>query len=195
MRRDFAVFVDRDGTINLEIDFLSSPTQLELIPRSAEAIHILNAMNIPVFVITNQSGIARGYLTVDDLINIHNAMTDMLSLQHATITEYFYCPHHPSEGISAYVKDCDCRKPNPGMLLEASRRYGIDLKKSFVVGDKCIDMQTAKNVGATAIQVSTGYGSKEKDYCEHQRDHFSENLYDAVQTIRNLIQERESVRQ
>ncbi len=184
---DFAVFVDRDGTINVDVDFLSSPDQLQLIPRSAQAIRELNELNIPVVVITNQSGIARGLYSEADLTIVHHALDAMLLKEHATILEYFYCPHHPREGIAPYVRNCECRKPNPGMLLEAQKKYGFDLQRSFVVGDKEIDVRTGKAVGAVSIQVATGYGTAEKGSCADVRDYYAADLYDAVQFIKTTL--------
>lgn len=186
-RTEFAVFIDRDGTINVDVDFLSSPSQIQLIPRSADAIRELNELGIPVVVITNQSGIARGLFSEDDLNIVHNAMDTMLGTYSAKVLAYYYCPHHPYDGISPYVKECECRKPKPGMLNEAKLKFGFDLKRSFVVGDKCIDIQTGKSVGAVSIQVSTGYGAAEKDSCAEFRDHYTVDLYDAVQFIKTKL--------
>ncbi|MDD8017283.1 MAG: HAD family hydrolase [Bacteroidota bacterium] len=190
MQKDFAVFVDRDGTINVDVDFLSSPNQLQLIPRSADAIRELNDLHIPVIVITNQSGIARGLYSEEDLGVVHQALAGMLHKVGASILAYYYCPHHPKEGVKPYIQDCECRKPKPGMLHSAQKKYGFKLERSFVVGDKCIDMQTARAVGATAIQVATGYGTGEKDLCVSDRDYFATDLYDAVQIIKRKIAER-----
>ncbi len=190
MHSEFAVFVDRDGTINVDVDFLSTPDQLQLIPRSALAIRELNHLGIPVIVITNQSGIARGLYTEDDLRQIHAALDRILASDTATITEYFYCPHHPTDGVAPYVADCDCRKPKPGMLIAAQKKYGFDLKRSYLIGDKCVDMQAARSVGATAIQVATGYGTAEKDLCSGERDHYAADLFEAVQFIKKHLTER-----
>ena len=183
-QKDFAVFVDRDGTINVDVDFLSSPSQLQLIPRSAVAIKELNDLGVPVIVITNQSGIARGLYSEDDLHRVHAAMDEMLTRYGATISAYYYCPHHPTDGIAPYAKDCECRKPKPGMLLRAKKKFGFDLKRSFIVGDKLVDVQAGKSVGAVAIQVSTGYGVAEKDLCADIRDYYAVDLFDAVQFIK-----------
>lgn len=193
MLRDFAVFVDRDGTINVDVDFLSSPEQIQFIPRSAEAIRILNTLTIPVIVITNQSGIARGIFSEEDLRNIHRSFSAELEKYGASVQEYFYCPHHPSEGNILYVKDCSCRKPKPGMLLDAQKKYGFNLERSFVIGDKCIDVETGKNVGATTIQVATGYGTKEKDLCLNSRDFFAQDLFEAVERIQTILLKRETI--
>jgi D-glycero-D-manno-heptose 1,7-bisphosphate phosphatase len=189
VQNDFAVFIDRDGTINVDVDFLSSPDQLQLIPRSAEAIKVLNDLGIPVIVITNQSGIARGLYSEADLHRVHSAMDEMLKHYGATISAYYYCPHHPTDGITPYVKDCACRKPKPGMLLRAKKKFGFDLKRSFIVGDKCVDVQAGKAVGAGAIQVSTGYGAEEKDLCSDIRDYYAFDLFEAVQFIKSKLKQ------
>lgn len=186
-QKDFAVFIDRDGTINVDIDFLISPSQIQLIPRSAEAIRDLNDLHVPVIVITNQSGVARGLLSEDDLHSIHRRMDEMLNPFGATIQDYYHCPHHPTEGIDRYKKECDCRKPKPGMLTDAQKKYGLDLKHSYVIGDKSVDMKAGKSVGATTIQVATGYGTDEKDQGAGFRDHYAADLYDAVQIIKSTL--------
>lgn len=191
MLSDFAVFVDRDGTINVDVDFLSSPGQIHMIPRSADAIRELNELNIPVVVITNQSGIARGLYSENDLHVVHRAMDGILKKAGASVLDYFYCPHHPDEGIPQYRIECECRKPKPGMLNQAKQKYGFDLSRSFVVGDKCIDVQTGKAVGAVSIQVSTGYGEKEKELCGNERDYYASDLYDAVQFIKTKLKNRQ----
>jgi len=184
---DFAVFIDRDGTINVDVDFLSSPSQLQLIPRSAEAIRELNDLGIPVIVITNQSGIARGLYTEDDLKAVHTAMDGMLKEFGASILHYYYCPHHPSDGIVPYVRECECRKPKAGMLQSAKNQFGFDLGRSFVVGDKLIDVQAGKSVGAVSIQVATGYGIREKEAAAGTRDFYAADLYEAVQFIKSNV--------
>ncbi|MEW5798990.1 MAG: HAD family hydrolase [Bacteroidota bacterium] len=188
MQSKFAVFVDRDGTINVDVDFLSSPSQLQLIPRSADAIRILNELGIPVVVITNQSGIARGLYSENDLRIVHSAMDEELKKHNASVLDYFYCPHHPDEGLPEYRVDCQCRKPKPGMLYQAQAKHGFDLTRSFVIGDKCIDVQTGKTVGATAIQVSTGYGTNDKETCNSIRDYYATDLFDAVQFIKKKLE-------
>ncbi len=184
---DVAVFIDRDGTINVDVDFLSSPQQLQLIPRSADAIKELNDRKVPVFVITNQSGIARGLFSEKDLSEIHRALDEMLRQSGASVTGYYYCPHHPNDGLPPYVTDCDCRKPKPGLLHRAQKEHGLDLTRSFVIGDKKIDMEAGRSVGARTIHVGTGYGAAEKESAALFRDAFVPDLYDAVQLIKSQL--------
>jgi D-glycero-D-manno-heptose 1,7-bisphosphate phosphatase len=152
--------LDRDGTINEDVDFVSSPSQLVLIPGSAEAIRRLNAMGFFTVVISNQSGVARGLFTEADLVPIHDRLRELLAREGASIDRIYYCPHHPTEGRPPYLTVCRCRKPAPGMLEDAARDLGIDLAGSFVVGDKLSDVEAGINAGATGILVRTGYGSQ-----------------------------------
>jgi D-glycero-D-manno-heptose 1,7-bisphosphate phosphatase len=185
------IFIDRDGTINNEVDFLRTPDQLKLIPRSADAITELNKLNLKVFILTNQSGIARGLLTENDLRGIHNRLLQMLENQDARIDKIYYCPHHPEGSIEEFRKDCQCRKPKPGMLLTAAKEYNIDLSASYIIGDKMIDMQAGNNCGARTVLVLTGYGKAELEDCRKNGvriDHIAENLYDAVKFIKNRLE-------
>ncbi len=191
-RSDIAVFLDRDGTVNVEKDYLSSPDQLQLIPRTADAIRALNAFGTRVFVITNQSGVARGYFTEGAVKQVHEALKEMLQKEGARVDDFFYCPHFPGSSDRRYDKDCDCRKPKPGMLRQAELKYPIDLRRSFVIGDRCIDVATGKAVGAGTVMVSTGYGAHEIQSCRNEPDYFAKDLRDGVQYItdRILAQER-----
>jgi len=162
---DVGIFFDRDGTVNVEVDFLRDPDELEIIPGVAKAIREANEMGIRVFIITNQSGIARGFLTEKDLERVHERLSAILSSAGARIDEIYYCPHHPEYGRPPYNISCNCRKPNTGMLKTAARKYGIKLSKSFVVGDRCVDMKAGENAGCGTVLVLTGYGETEKHEC------------------------------
>jgi D-glycero-D-manno-heptose 1,7-bisphosphate phosphatase len=181
-----AVFLDRDGTVNEEVDFLTSPLDLHLIPRSAEAIRRANDLGLRVIIVTNQSGVARGLLTEAALLDVHRALTERLAAENARVDGIYYCPHHPSEGIDGYRKECDCRKPNTGMIDRAVREFRIDPARSYVIGDRMIDVALAKNAGARAILVLTGYGSAERGLCERDRmplDYVADDLYDAIDFV------------
>ncbi|MDI6766524.1 MAG: HAD family hydrolase [Bacteroidota bacterium] len=188
---DIGIFLDRDGTINHEVDFLHSPTDLNLLPRSANAIHEANMQGWKVFIITNQSGIARGILTEDQLLVIHRTLGQELLKYNAKLDAIYYCPHHPDIGEPPFRKECECRKPKIGMLEKAAAEYNINLKNSFVIGDKMIDVQTGKNSGVTSILVLTGYGKTELELCRKQNvlpDFIANNLYDAIQFVRRTVQ-------
>lgn len=153
-----AVFMDRDGTINEEVSFLSRMEQLKLYPQSGEAIRLINAAGMKTVVVTNQSGIARGYFTEDFVRGVHERLNEMLRAEGAHIDGFYVCPHHHIHGQGIYKQDCECRKPKPGMLLQAAREMNIDLARSYMVGDMLRDVQTGKNAGAKGILVKTGYG-------------------------------------
>jgi D-glycero-D-manno-heptose 1,7-bisphosphate phosphatase len=186
-RSDIAVFLDRDGTVNVEKDFLSSPDQLQLIPRSAAAIRELNNLGARVFIITNQSGVARGLFPEADVLKIHKVLNELLKLENAFVDDFFYCPHLPGAEESRYNKDCDCRKPKPGMLHQAERKYSVDLRRSFVVGDRCIDVAAGKAVAAGTVMVSTGYGAMEIRDCRSEPDFFAQDLMEGVTYIKEKI--------
>ncbi len=153
-------FLDRDGVIVEEVNFLSTPEEIRLIPGSAEAIALLNGAGIPVVVVTNQSGVARGIFPEERVSEIHRELDRLLGTQGARVDRYYYCPHHPAEGIGRYKKDCPNRKPAPGMLLRAAREMDLDLQSSFLAGDRIADLQAGNAVGCRTILVRTGYGSK-----------------------------------
>lgn len=153
-------FLDRDGVVVEEVDFLSTPEEIRLIPGSAEAIALLNGKEIPVVVVSNQSGVGRGLFPEERVGEIHRELDRILAARGARVDRYFYCPHHPTEGIGPYRKDCPNRKPAPGMLLEAARELNLDLGASFIAGDRVTDLQAGEAAGCRTILVRTGYGSR-----------------------------------
>ncbi len=160
-----AVFLDRDGTINIEKEYLYKISDFEFIPGAAEAVQVFNRAGIMVVVVTNQSGIARGFYTEDDVENLHRHISLLLKSHGAYIDAWLYCPHHP-DGRGSYALPCSCRKPLPGMLREAAKRYDIDLKISAMIGDKRADIQAGKAAGCRTILVRTGYGACEEPYVD-----------------------------
>ena len=153
-----AVFLDRDGTVNVEVHYLSQPEQLELLPTVPETIAMLNESGIPVVVVTNQAGIARGYFPEHRLDAVHERLRTMLADHHARIDGIYYCPHHPSAGLGRYKINCDCRKPMPGMLIRAAQDLDLDLSKSLMIGDRDSDLQAGATAGCLTALVRTGYG-------------------------------------
>jgi D-glycero-D-manno-heptose 1,7-bisphosphate phosphatase len=183
---NIAVFLDRDGTVNEEVDYLTSPRDLRLIPRSAEAIRRANDLGLKVIIVTNQSGVARGLLTEAELLSVHRSLTGLLADEGARVDGIYYCPHHPSEGTDEYRKECDCRKPKTGMIERAMREFRIDPTRSYVIGDRTVDVEMAKNAGARAILVLTGYGRNELVLCERDGiplDFVAEDLHDAMDFV------------
>jgi D-glycero-D-manno-heptose 1,7-bisphosphate phosphatase len=178
-----AVFLDRDGTINKEVNYLNHPDQVKLISGSAEGIKLLNENGFTVVVITNQSGVARGIIEEESLPLIKDRLCSLLEEKGAIVDGYYYCPHYPDGKIEKYAFKCDCRKPEPGMLRKAAEDFDIDLKGSYVVGDKACDIKLGKNVGAVSIMVKTGYGEYEAENLELSPDYTADNLFDAAQWI------------
>ncbi|MBI4534932.1 MAG: D-glycero-beta-D-manno-heptose 1,7-bisphosphate 7-phosphatase [Ignavibacteriae bacterium] len=184
------MFIDRDGTLNEEMDFIRTPDDLKLINGAAASVRKLNERGLATVVISNQSGVARGYLTEEDLARIHEKLIQELSREGASVDRIYYCPHHPTDGNAPYNNDCECRKPKPGMLKRAEKDLGIDLRKSFVVGDSVVDMQAGAAVGATTILVLTGYGKNTNE--ERKRGNISvdvvvESIQEAVDHILQKI--------
>jgi len=158
-----AVFLDRDGTINVEVGYLSNPEDLELIPGAARAVARLNDAGFVVVVVTNQAGVARGYFTEEDVIAVNRRMVEVLQQEGARIDGIYYCPHHPEFGGETYRKDCECRKPNTGMVKRAIADLDIDVSRSYVVGDHMGDVLLGINSGARSIHVLTGHGTDERE--------------------------------
>jgi len=156
----FGVFLDRDGVINEEVGYLSHPNSLRLIHRAAQAIRLLNRAKIPVIVVTNQSGVARGYFSEKQLCEIHRVLSALLAKDGAHIDRYYYCPHHPVEGNSPYRVDCECRKPKSGLFFKAVEELDIDLRRSYFIGDKETDIEAGWRVECKTILVLTGHGQK-----------------------------------
>jgi D-glycero-D-manno-heptose 1,7-bisphosphate phosphatase len=156
-----AVFLDRDGTINFEREFLHRPEELHFIPGAAQAIRLLKEAGFRVIVVTNQSGIARGYYDEAAINRLHKYMDGELIRFGASIDAYYFCPHHPEYSSDDYGKTCGCRKPLPGMLLKAAVDFSLYLPASFMIGDKLSDVQTGLNAGCRPLLVRTGYGAEE----------------------------------
>jgi D-glycero-D-manno-heptose 1,7-bisphosphate phosphatase len=155
-----AVFLDRDGTINVEKNYLHRIADFEFIPGAPEAIKKLKAAGFLVIVVSNQSGIARGYFDEDAVNLLHEHIQDELKGYDTVIDAFYFCPHHPEEGLGVYKGACECRKGAPGMLLKAASEHDINLKNSFMVGDKLADIEAGKRAGCQSLLVLTGYGEK-----------------------------------
>jgi D-glycero-D-manno-heptose 1,7-bisphosphate phosphatase len=182
-----AVFLDRDGTITEEMGYINHLDRVQVYPWAGEAIRKLNRAGLPVIVVTNQSGVARGVFTEDLLHQVHRRIAFELAAQKAKLDAIYYCPHHPNGPLEAYRVECQCRKPATGMVLDAARRFQIDLASSYVVGDSYRDMQLGFNAGAHTILVMTGYGRGEYEHHRHRwdrlPDRIAENLREAVEII------------
>ena len=153
------LFLDRDGTVIEEKHFLSRPEDVVLLPTVGKTIARLNARGIPIAVVTNQAGIARGYFPESRIADVHARLDELLAEFGARIDHYEYCPHHPTEGLGEYRIDCACRKPQPGMLTRSATLLQIDRSRSLMIGDRPGDLEAGANAGCQSALVRTGYGS------------------------------------
>ena len=188
-----AVFIDRDGTLSEEVGYINHPERFRLFPYAAEAVRHLNENGWLAIVTTNQAGVARGYFSEQMIEKVHKGMEDQLAIDGASLDAIYYCAHHPSVGEPPYRDDCDCRKPKPGLITRAATDFDIDLKNSWMVGDRYSDIQMARNAGVKSAFVLSGYGRGE---WEHQRqswteqpDMVAENL---LQVVLNIVEESKS---
>lgn len=165
-----AAFIDRDGTLIEEVNFLSRVEDLRVFPYTADALRLLKKAGFLVIVVTNQSGIGRGVFEEVSMHAIHDEMQVRLD---GMIDAFYYCPHLPCDG-------CSCRKPETGMIEKARSQFPIDLAGSWMIGDKKIDVETAKNAGLRSAMVMTGYGRAHSQTLEAMPDVLAENLLDAV---------------
>ncbi|HLD00886.1 MAG TPA: HAD family hydrolase [Candidatus Nanoarchaeia archaeon] len=179
-----AIFLDRDGVINEEKHLLHKKDDLVLLPGVAEAIKLLNDHNFKVIVITNQPVVARGLATEEDITEIHSHMLELLKVKGAKIDKIYFCPHHPTAGEnSLYTQECGCRKPKPGMILQAAREFGsMSLTECYMVGDKISDVKAGHSAGCKTILVSTGYGGGD-GWDDAVPDYKTDNLLTAVKEI------------
>ncbi|HEX9020654.1 MAG TPA: HAD family hydrolase [Nitrospirota bacterium] len=152
-----AVFLDRDGTVNEEVGYLSDLGKLRLIPGAGAAIRRLNEAGLTVVLVTNQSGVARGYFPESFVHETHALLADMLKEEGARLDGIYFCPHHPTAGDSGYTVACDCRKPGTGLIDRAARDLALDIRNSYVVGDKWSDVELGQRAGAHTVLVRTGF--------------------------------------
>jgi len=189
-----AVFLDRDGTLNEEVGYVNHLDRFILLPKVGEAIRLLNQHGFKTVVITNQSGVARGYFTESLIHQVHRRMEDLLRREGAYLDGIYYCPHHPDVGEPPYRQKCRCRKPDVGLVDQAVKDLDIDCSKSYGIGDRGVDLEFAHRVGAKGILVLTGYGKGEWEYLRDQwrvkPDHVSRDLYEAVRWILHPEDER-----
>jgi len=182
-----AVFVDRDGTINEQMGYINHVSRFRILPGVPQAIRMLNRHGFLVLVVSNQSGVARGYYPLDLVETVHRLMVTRIREKRGNIDKIFFCPHHPAGSVPGFSRDCDCRKPKTGLIEQACKCFEIDLQRSFVVGDMCTDMELAHRAGLKGVLVKTGYGLGEIEYVLPEKTakpaHVAEDLLDAVRWI------------
>ncbi len=182
------VFLDRDGTICEEVGYLDSVEQMKLIPRSGEAVALLNRKGFKVVVITNQAGVARGFFPEAILEDLHAQMIRLLKTEGAEVDGIYYCPHHPTDGSPPYLRECNCRKPATGLLEKAAADLNLDLSSAFMIGDHFSDVECGQRIGAETVLLLTGHGREalaKKESWPKPPSHIAADLYEAVQWILN----------
>lgn len=185
---DKIVFLDRDGTINAEVEYLHRREDLVILPGVAEALRRLRAHGFKLVVVTNQAGVARGYYGEEDVISLHEYLNFLLSREGAGIDRFFYCPHHPVHGIGEYRQKCRCRKPDTGMFEMAEEFYRVDKSRSYMIGDKLLDTEAGRRYGVSTILVGTGYGRElygnlTGEQKKEAFDHYSATMKEAADWI------------
>lgn len=187
VREQKAVFLDRDGTLNKYIGFLTRPEQLQLLEGAAEAVKKINESGYLAVVVTNQPVIARGECSLEELEEIHKQLETELGNRGAYVDDIFFCPHHPDKGFEGerpeYKIDCECRKPKPGMLRMAARKYHIDLKNSYMVGDSMRDVQAGLAAGCRSV-----YVGKESDFRRNETARDVEIYPDLLSFVKDKIE-------
>jgi mannose-1-phosphate guanylyltransferase / phosphomannomutase len=182
-----AIFLDRDGVINKEVDNLSNIDRFELIDGVIESIKLINESEFICIVVTNQPVIAKGFLTEKELKLIHNKMDTILGTYGAYLDALYYCPHHPERGFVGEIPKlkvvCKCRKPSNGMLMQASQKYNIDLSRSWMIGDRYVDVKAGKNSNCKTILLQTGHSGNDKNKFNIKPDYICKNLEKAIALI------------
>jgi D-glycero-D-manno-heptose 1,7-bisphosphate phosphatase len=181
-----AIFLDRDGTINQDVGYPNDFSQINIYPYSFEALRKINASGFLAVVITNQSGIGRGYLTENNLHDIHQKMKAAFAARGVHLDGLYFCPHYELSSDPRYRKNCACRKPEPGMAVRAAQDLGIDLRGSYVIGDKVEDILFGLKIGARPVLVLTGFGQEAERKLEEKNirpAHTAPDLLKAVDWI------------
>ena len=190
-----AVFLDRDGTLTAEADWVTTKADLALLPSAPAAVALLARAGFAVVVATNQSAVARGLVTESELAEIHEHMVYELAREGGHVDGVYYCPHHPTEGNPPYRRDCECRKPKPGMLLAAARDLGLDLARSWVVGDAGRDLAAGEAVGVPGVLVATGKGEAEFERLTLERHAPNAFEPDVLAAARIIVAAQDAARQ
>jgi D-glycero-D-manno-heptose 1,7-bisphosphate phosphatase len=182
-----AVFIDRDGTINEQRGYINHISRLKLLPGVGEAIFLLNEHNWLVLITSNQSGVARGYFPIDLVHETHEQIKRELEKDNAHVDGIYFCPHHPDAEVLEYKKACSCRKPDIGLIEKARAEFKIDMERSYVIGDRWLDIAFAHNAHLPGILVLTGYGLGEREYVVPRRQlkpaYVAKDLQEAVNWI------------
>lgn len=182
-----AFFLDRDGTINEDRGYISDKYEIYIYPRSIEALKLIKSKGYLIVVVTNQAGVAKGYMTEQKVKEINDHFVSQLADAKIEIDALYYCPFHPEyDGNKKYKKESFLRKPEPGMLIKAAQEFKINLNESYMIGDKISDIEAGKKAGCETVLVKTGFGQKSLEdlrFIDLKPDYVAEDLYDGVRKI------------
>lgn len=159
-----AVFLDRDGTINEQRGYINHISRFVLLPGTAEAVRLLNEHGFLAIIVTNQSGVARGYFPIELVNEVHEHLKELLRKEGAYVDGIFFCPHYHRGEVGEYTIECNCRKPRPGLIEKARENLDIDMAGSYLIGDRVSDIELAKRCNLKGVLVKTGYGKGDLEY-------------------------------
>ncbi|MAG50816.1 D-glycero-beta-D-manno-heptose-1,7-bisphosphate 7-phosphatase [archaeon] len=178
------IFLDRDGTINEDSGFVYKIEDFKFLPKVIDSLKLLSKENFKFIIVTNQSGIGRGYYTEEDFLRFNNHIVNELLKDGIKIEKTYYCPHHPEHGVGEYKMDCTCRKPKTGLVIKAKEEFGINLLESIMIGDHPGDVEMGKKAGCKTIYVLTGHG-KRHEVDSKEVNFIAKDLYEAAKWILN----------
>ena len=182
-----AVFIDRDGTVNEQMGYINHISRFVMLPGAAEAIRLLNMHQYLAIIVSNQSGVARGYYPIGLVDEVHAHMRALMEKEGAFVDGIFFCPHYKRGGVPEYSIECDCRKPRTGLIEKARKAFEIDMDNSYVIGDRYSDIELALRSDIKGILVTTGYGQGDIDHVfprlSFKPTHIARDLLHAVRWI------------
>lgn len=193
-RYERAVFLDRDGTINVDTHFPHRVESLEFIPKAIEGLRVLSELPLPIIVVSNQAGIALNIFTVEQMSQFNAELRTKIEHAGARIDAFYFCPHLEAKHLSPGVSACACSKPSPGMLLEAAKDFQLDLSRSFLIGDKTSDIAAGERVRCVTVLLKTGKARREEGTLPIESEYLAENLYEAALLVRALLEHDSKVK-
>src|SRR4051812_20998494 len=178
-----AVFLDKDGTLVEDVPYNVDPALIRLMPGVAEGLFLLHVAGYKLFVVSNQSGVARGYFPEEALMAVEDKLRALLAMSGVPLDGFYYCPHHPAGEEPAYAVDCDCRKPRPGLVFQAAREHDLDLSRSWLVGDILNDIEAGRRAGCRTVFVDNGNETEWLLTPERLPHHFADDMAEAALVI------------
>jgi histidinol-phosphate phosphatase family protein len=178
-----AIFLDKDGTLIEDVPYNVDPGRIRLMPGAAEGLRLLHGLGYRLLIVTNQSGVARGYFPEQALAGVEARLRELLAQVGVPLAGFYYCPHHPNGSVRAYAVHCDCRKPMPGLITRGGREHGIDLRRSWLVGDKLDDIEAGRRAGCRTVLLGKGHQSDGVLPLVRLPDHVTPDLAEAVRLI------------